>query len=97
MAELVGEDSLDLGRRVLVQQSVIQHDLLRPREAVEVAVVSGYSNAPVDPRIGVGRALAAVDHVEVLERELQLAGKLLDALADLTLGDGRELVEERLD
>jgi hypothetical protein len=45
----------------------------------------------------VRRALAAVDHVEVREGELELAGELLDALAHLALGHGGELVKERLD
>jgi hypothetical protein len=45
----------------------------------------------------VGRALATVNDVEVLEGELELAGEVLDAGADFSVGEGRELVEEGLD
>jgi len=84
VTELVGEDGLDLGGGRLLEKSVVEDNLLGPRQAVEVGV-------------RVGRALAAVNDVEVLEGELELGGEGLDAGAHLALGDGRELVEEGLD
>jgi len=42
-------------------------------------------------------SLASVDHVEVLEREAQLACKLFDPFSQFALRQRVELVEERLD
>ena len=41
--------------------------------------------------------LRAVDFVQVLEREVKLRGKVLDTQAQLSAGERRKLVEERLD
>ena len=48
-------------------------------------------------RVRVGAALRAVDLVQVFERELELRRESLDASAEVTLSEWRELVEERLD
>lgn len=84
VAELVGEDGLDLGGGALVEEGVVEDDLLGPGQAVEVGV-------------RVRRALAAVDDVQVLEREAELSCEGLDARAHLAVGQLGELVEERLD
>lgn len=84
MAELVGEDSLNLCRRRLLNERVVEDNLLGPGETVEVSV-------------RVRRALAAIDDVEVLEGELELGGERLDTGADLASGNGGELVEQGLD
>ena len=47
--------------------------------------------------IAVGAALGAVDLVQVLERELELGSQVFDSGAEVTLSQGRELVEEGLD
>ena len=44
-----------------------------------------------------GAALGAVDLVQVLERELELGSQVFDSGAEVTLCQGRELVEEGLD
>jgi hypothetical protein len=48
-------------------------------------------------RIRVAATLAAVDHVEVFEREAELAGEGLYAVAQLAIRKWGELVEQRLD
>lgn len=47
--------------------------------------------------VRVAAALAAVDHVQVLEREVERARKRHDAVAQRAFRQRRELVKERLD
>jgi len=44
----------------------------------------------------VGAALGAVDLVQVLERELELGSQVFDSGAEVTRGQGGELVKEGL-
>ena len=60
VSQLVRQNSFDLRRRALLDQSVVDHDMLGPRQAVKV-------------RIGMSASLAPVDHVEMLEREAETA------------------------
>ena len=48
-------------------------------------------------RVGVPAPLATVNDVEVLQREIKLSSKLLDADFEITFRERCELVEERLD
>lgn len=84
VAELVGEDGHDFLGLAVLEEGVVDDNVLLPGQAVEEGV-------------GVGAALAAVNDVELLEREVEGAGKLLDLCLELAILQRGELVEERLD
>lgn len=50
-----------------------------------------------DSRVRVGAPLAAVDYVEVFQRETKLGSELVDPLSQISFGKRRKLVEQRLD
>lgn len=74
----------NLLRLALLEQSVIDDDVLLPRKTVEVSVT-------------VSTALAAINDVQLRERELELLGQVLDTGLDLTGLQRRQLVEQRQD
>lgn len=84
MAELVGKHSDNLLPLALLNQSVVDDDVLLPGQTKEVG-------------IAVGAALAAVDDVQLMERELELLGEVLDIGLELALLQRGKLVEQRKD
>lgn len=71
VTELVAQNGDHLLRLALLQQGIINYDVLLPGQTIEVS-------------IAVGTALAAIDDVQLRERELELLGKVLDTGFDLT-------------
>ena len=65
----------------LLDQGIVDDNVLLPGHAKEVGVA-------------VGAALAAINDVQLGERELELLGQVLDAALELALLKGRELVEQ---
>lgn len=86
MAELMGEHSLDFRRRRLFNKSVEDDNVLATagNDAIEVG-------------IRMAAPLAAIDHVQVLERELERGCQRCDAIAKHALLQWRQLVEQGLD
>lgn len=82
MSELVREHRNDLLGVALLYQSIVDDNVLLPREAKEVG-------------IAVSAALAAVNDEELGQRELQLLGQLLNSILELARFQRRELVEQR--
>lgn len=102
VAQLMTQNSLHLGRGALINQSVVDDNVLRPRQTVKVPGMGQHlrrlpSGQRVDSRVRVRAALAAINDVEVLERETELASQLVDTITQVTLGQGCELVEKWLD
>lgn len=81
VTELVCEDSDDLFRLALLNQSVVDDNVLLPGETKEIGV-------------RVGAALAAIDNVELVQGELQASSKAFDLILKLALLKRGELVEE---
>ncbi len=81
VAELMGENSHNLLSLALLNQGVIDDNMLLPRETKEVG-------------IAMGAALAAVNHIQLMQRELELLGQGLDVGLELAFLQGRQLVEE---
>lgn len=84
VAELMAQDSNHLIRLALLDQSIIDHNVLLPRQSIEVG-------------IAMSTALAAIDNIQGMEREVQFLSKRLDPSLQLTRLKGRELVEQRQD
>jgi hypothetical protein len=84
VAELVCQDSDNLLGLALLDQRIVDDNVLLPRQTEEVGVA-------------VRTALASINDVELVQRELQLLGQILDALLQLAGLQGRELVEQRED
>ena len=84
VTKLVAENSDDLLRLTLLKQGVVDDNVLLPWQTVEVSVT-------------VGTALAAINNMQLGERELELLSKVLDASLDGTRLERRELVEQRQD
>lgn len=84
VAKLMAEHSDNLLGLSLLNQSVVDDNVLLPWETIEVS-------------IAVGTALAAVDNMQLLKRELEPLGQFLDAGLKLTRLEGRELVKQRQD
>lgn len=84
VSKFMTQHSDNLLRFTLLKQSIIDDDMLLPRETVEIGV-------------GVGTALAAVDNMQLGKRELQLFGKLLNASLNFTGLKRGQLVEQRKD
>ena len=82
VAKLVTQHSDNLLGFGLLNQGIVDDNVLLPWQTVEVS-------------IAVGTALAAVNDMQLLERELKLLGKLLDTGLEFTRLEGRELVEQR--
>lgn len=82
VAEFVGQHSDNLLFLALLDQGVVDDDVLLPGQTEEIG-------------IAVGAALAAVDDVQLVKRELELLGELLDIRLELALVQGRELVKQR--
>lgn len=84
VTKLVTQDSNDLFWLTLLDKGIIDHNVLLPRQTVEVGVA-------------VSTPLAAIDDVQLLEGEAQLLCQVLDASLEFTGFQGRELVEQRQD
>lgn len=84
MSQLVGEDSFDLLRFGLLNQGVEDDDVFAPGQAEEIGVT-------------MRAALASINLVEVLEREVEFRGECLCPGTEITIFERRQLVEERLD
>lgn len=84
VTKLMGQDSNHFFRLALLNQGIIDNNVLLPRQAVEVG-------------IAVSTALAAIDNIQLVEREIQLLSKSLDASLQITRLKRRELVEQRED
>lgn len=84
VTKLVGKNGNNLLRLALLDQGIVDDNVLLPGEAKEVGV-------------GVGAALAAVDDVELVQGELEAGGKGLDLCLELTVLEGRQLVEQGQD
>lgn len=74
----------DLLRLALLNQRVVDDNVLLPREPKEV-------------RVAVRAALAPVNHVQLMQRELETLGQRLDTILELPLLQRRQLVEQRED
>ena len=72
VAEFVREDGFDFFDFGFLDESVVDDNFLLPGQAGEVGVA-------------VRAALAAVDDVELVQRELELLGERLDALLEIAL------------
>lgn len=84
VAQLVRQHGDDLLGLALLNQRVVDDNVLLPRQAEEV-------------RVAVGAALAPVDDVQLVQRELEALRQGLDAVLELALLERRQLVEERED
>lgn len=84
VAQLVAQHSDNLLWLALLDQSIVEDDVLLPRQTIEVG-------------IAVSTALAAVNDMQLLEREVKSLGKLLDTSLERTRFERRELVEQRQD
>lgn len=84
VAEFVAQNSDDLLRLALLDQGIVDDNVLLPGETVEVGVA-------------VGAALATVDDVQLLQREFQLLGEVLNTSLQFARLQGRQLVEQRQD
>ena len=82
MAELVGENSDDLLGLALLNERVVNDNVLLPGETKEVG-------------IAVGAALASINDIELVEREVELLGEALDIVLEFALLQRGQLVEER--
>jgi hypothetical protein len=82
VTEFVGEHGHHLLSLTLLNQSVIDDNMLLPRETKEIGVA-------------VGAALASINHVQLMQRELQLLGEILNVGLELAFFKRGELVEER--
>ena len=82
VAQLVRKNRNDLLRLALLNQRVVNDNVLLPRQTKEV-------------RVAVRAALAPVNHVQLMQRELQALGQRLDAVLELPLLQRRQLVEQR--
>ena len=81
VTELVAQDGDHLLWLALLHQGIIDDNVLLPGQTIEVS-------------IAVGTALAAIDDVQLRERELELLGKVLDTSLDLTRLQRGQLVEQ---
>lgn len=84
VTELMSQNSCDLVGLVALDQSIVENNVLLPRQTKEVGV-------------GVGAALAAVDDEQLVEGELEAGGQLINLGLELTLWERRELVEQGKD
>ena len=82
MTKFVTKHSNNLLGLALLKKSVVDDNVLLPRQAVEVGV-------------GVCAALAAIDNVELGQWELEAASECLDLGFELAVLEGRKLVEQR--
>lgn len=84
VAELVGQDRENLVSFGLFQQSIVDDNVLLPRQTVEEG-------------IGVSAALAAVNDVQLVQGEVEPSSQFIDLCLELAVLEGRQLVEQRLD
>jgi len=81
VSEFVGKNGNNLLGLALLNQSVIDDDMLLPGQSKEIGVA-------------MRAALAAVDDVQLMQREVQLLGETLDISLKLAFLQGRQLVEQ---
>lgn len=84
MTKFVTQNSNDLIRLALLNQSIVDDNVLLPGQTKEV-------------RVAVRTPLATVDDIQFLEGELQLPSKVLNTRLQLTRLQRRQLVEQRQD
>lgn len=82
VAKLVAQDSNNLLGLGLFDQGIVNNNVLLPWQTVEVS-------------IAVSAALAAVDDVQLRERELELLSQVLNTSLEFTGLQRRQLVEQR--
>ena len=82
VTKLVAQHGNNLFRLALLEQSVVDDNVLLPRQTVKV-------------RVAVGTALAAIDNMQIREWELELLGEVLNASLDSTRLQRRQLVKQR--
>lgn len=83
VTELVGQDRENLVSFGLFQQSIVDDNVLLPRQTVEEG-------------IGVSAALAAVNDVQLVQGEFEPSSQFVNLCLELTVLEGRQLVEQRL-
>lgn len=84
MTQFMAQDCNNLLRLTLLDQSVVDDDVLFPRETIEVGVA-------------VCAPLAAVNDMQLLKRELKLLSEVFDTGLDGTRLKGRQFVEQGQD
>lgn len=84
MAQFMAQDCNNLLRLALLNQSVVDNDVLFPRETIEVGVA-------------VSAPLAAVNDMQLLKRKLELFSEVFDTGLDGTRFEGRQFVEQGQD
>lgn len=82
MAKLVREHSNDLLGFALLNQGIVDDNVLLPRQAKEVGVA-------------VSRALATINHIELVQRKVEPLGQSLDSCLELARFQRRQLVKQR--
>lgn len=81
VTKFMTQDGNDFLSLALLNQGIIDDNVLFPRQAVEV-------------RVAVSTPLAAINDIQLMERELELPGKALNACLQFSGFQRRELVEQ---
>lgn len=81
MAQFMRQDSYDLLGLALLDEGIIDNNVLLPGHSKEIGVA-------------VGAPLTAINHVQLVERELELSSESLDSSLQFSGFQGSELVEE---
>lgn len=84
MTKLMAQDGNHFLRLTLFNQSVVDDNVLLPRQSVKVG-------------IAVSTPPATVNHVEIVKREIQLLSQTLETRLDLPVRKRREFIEQRQD
>lgn len=84
VTKLVSQDRENLVSFGLFQQSIVDDNVLLPRQTVEEG-------------IGVSAALAAVNDVQLVQGEVEPSSQFVDLCLELAILERRQLVEQRLD
>ena len=84
VTQLVGKNSNNLIGLALLNQSIVDDNVLLPRETKEIGV-------------RVGASLASINDVELVKGELETGGESFNLGLELTIFERRQLVEQRKD